>query len=79
MNKVARDRPAVGARTDQAVASVSPEANCGDCRFWLGGTEGDPTHGLCRRFPPVPCGVGYASRTGWPETTADEWCGEHRP
>lgn len=41
---------------------------CDNCTYWLGGTQGDPGQGLCRRFPP---------RDGLhPETAAYDWCGE---
>jgi hypothetical protein len=47
--------------------------DCSTCRFWFGGPQGDPNHGLCRKRPPVvtesSCGV-------WPETYGHDWCGK---
>lgn len=52
---------------------------CGRCRFWLPSEKKHEDHlGVCRRYPPVPdqrFGIGGR----FPETGADEWCGEFQP
>lgn len=54
------------------------DASCRSCRFWLGGVQGDPDHGLCRRYPPriPPSGDPFESQQ--PETGAGEFCDEWR-
>jgi hypothetical protein len=50
---------------------------CEACRFWEDVGEG---YGHCHRLPPVPLGSGESTlMTAWPETKADDWCGEFFP
>jgi hypothetical protein len=64
------------------------EERCKNCRYWL---EKYDEQGFCRRYPPVPVvDVSYSEDhegklaavfstnpdTYFPETVADEWCGE---
>jgi hypothetical protein len=60
---------------------------CKTCRFW--------TKEECHRMPPVVLSQTWSNTEGyrgeyresissnqvtaWPETAADEWCGEHQP
>ena len=56
---------------------------CYDCRFWAA-TGLAPSQGKCHRRAPLP-----SARTGgetvevvWPQTMANDWCGEfekHQP
>lgn len=58
-------------RTDTGVDAPAQDT-CGTCRFSFLGVQGDPLHGLCRRYPPA-----YQDGAGvWPEIVADDWCGE---
>lgn len=45
---------------------------CANCRHWA-------YEGQCRRNPPVAAGTSERAYTYWPETTADDWCGEWAP
>lgn len=64
---------------------TSDTQTCLTCRFWDSHAHTN-TSGTCRRMPP---GGGHwrPSREGeqswieanWPDTSFDEWCGEHRP
>lgn len=52
---------------------------CDECRFWdaipiVGNAK---PHGWCHRNAPVF--VEYQNGKTWPETTADDWCGEFQP
>lgn len=54
---------------------------CNTCRFWARRYSGV---GMCRRFPPVSlpslAGTwpGDSTRTVFPQTAANDWCGEHQ-
>ena len=50
---------------------------CFTCKFSIGGAT------ICRRYPPVPMGVGGADENPkllcpFPETYANNWCGEYK-
>lgn len=57
----------------------TPQGTCSTCRHWL--AEGS----LCRRFPPTPRQVAATPPVGrptcaiFPETKADDTCGEYSP
>ena len=58
---------------------------CENCKFWR--VESSDGHeGMCLRFPPQPAYFVPQDETDWsvsawgfPETWADEWCGEFKP
>ena len=52
---------------------------CSLCRYWKQ-IAGEDSLGECRRFPPMLATDGCV-RDGngiWPDTSADDWCGEYR-
>lgn len=59
---------------------------CENCRFWVPNDDTN-TDGTCHRHAPrVVAGTWgiylvflKATSTEWPDTVADEWCGEHEP
>ena len=64
---------------------------CSECRFWHKFPEGRPD-GECRRYAPRAVAVtpaeldaeadqigGFHRFNWWPETGADDWCGEGMP
>lgn len=58
---------------------IPDRASCENCRFYA------EAPGECRRYPPVrnilenpQDGLGSMVSSGWPETKAHDWCGEHR-
>lgn len=66
-------------------AEYDPAITCGKCKFWfrkMKRSEADP--GDCRRLPPTVQPITMAgqgsggrwTRTEWPSTTEDMWCGE---
>jgi len=59
-----------------AAAGAYPLVRCADCLFWA---QFNPTVGLCRRRAPRPA-AGNARDTvaHWPETFAEEGCGDGR-
>lgn len=70
--------------TEQEVLKQMPSECCYTCKFWrvyLADREvvywpGSWT-GTCRfRAPVVPTQKG---QSGWPKTSADQWCNEHKP
>lgn len=50
-------------------------ASCAACAFWFRGA-GRQTE--CRRYPPQVVGFDEGPEMLWPETTADDWCGEFK-
>lgn len=58
---------------------MTSEICCGTCKFWLH-IEGN--EGVCRRYPPRYTGHDepYWTHNFWafPETEAEDWCGEFR-
>ena len=51
-------------------------ASCAACAFWFRGERGTPE---CRRYPPQIVAFEVEPvEVLWPETTADDWCGEFR-
>lgn len=55
---------------------------CDNCQFWsdTGGTDiGEPSQGICQRFPPVMCDPSTAyDADSWefPVLHEFQWCGE---
>ena len=51
-------------------------ARCATCFYWKLDNP-NKEDGTCHRDPPraVPIGNGYS--TPWPQTAADDWCGEY--
>jgi hypothetical protein len=48
---------------------------CGTCKFWLS------CYSHCRKHPPVMLLDPDSNdiRAWWPETSINDWCGEHEP
>lgn len=59
-----------GCGMTQTPEQIAAEA-CDTCQFSLMGVQGDPQHGLCRRYPPN-------DESRWPEISNEDWCGEYR-
>jgi hypothetical protein len=52
------------------------EENCANCKFWASARDEDGPE-ACLRYPPVV----YQTKDGhhdftWPDTNAEDWCGE---
>jgi hypothetical protein len=53
---------------------ANPAGYCADCSFWDAIEPTEPRDGRCRARPPVALTTqGHAA---WPQTAADDWCGE---
>ena len=50
-------------------------AMCRTCKFW-GDDEGGRAD--CRRYPPQ-INPNAGPWCDWPQTDAEDWCGEHKP
>jgi hypothetical protein len=59
---------------------------CWNCQYSVDFEEnekGEPTKGMCRRYPPSPCTMDISDNpdilnSTFPEVNEDDWCGEWR-
>ena len=76
---------------DDEAREIARRLTCKTCRWW-DRTEPHHTHGDCRRLPPLNTLAAYGRAIGgdrvqvtmeshraasWPNTSGDDWCGEH--